>query len=101
MTTIPARALPIAILLALTPPSFAGWLSDPLDNAREIFLATDVNGNNDLDRGERDRLRAAFKIRSDLRILDTNGNGRLEREEIDAMERDGKARKSRDKRGRR
>lgn len=87
MTTLPHHLTLLAMALLCATDCHAGWLSDPLDNPREIFLFADANGSNNICSSERDRLRIAFRQRNDLRQLDTNGNGRLDREEIDALER--------------
>jgi hypothetical protein len=89
--TSPLRLLLISSACILstfaTNPVQAGWASDPFDNAREIFLFADTNGNNRISKEERERLRSAFLIRQDLKILDTDRNGKLSREEIDALDR--------------
>lgn len=87
MTILPHQLPLLAMTLLAAASCRAGWLSDPLDNPREIFLFADANGSNNICSSERDRLRIAFRQRTDLRQLDTNGNSRLDREEIDALER--------------
>ncbi len=57
-----------------------------LSNHEEIFDWADADKNNNINSEERDRLRYAFGVRGDLRILDVNNNGKLDREEINALE---------------
>jgi hypothetical protein len=82
-----SSACALILSASASAPAHAGWASDPLDNAREIFLFADTNGNNRISKDERARLRSAFLIRHDLKILDTDRNGKLSREEIDALDR--------------
>jgi hypothetical protein len=57
-----------------------------MDTTEEVFQFADLDRNNNINSEERDRLRAAFQVRSDLSILDQNQNGKLDREEIDQLE---------------
>jgi len=76
----------LALLLATSGPALAGWASSRLESKREIFIFADKNADGNINPDERDALRAAFLIRSDLHVLDTDRNGKLNKEEIDSFE---------------
>ena len=94
-------AAALILLCATADPAFGGWASSPLETKREVFNFADKNGDGNINPDERDELRVAFSMRSDLRIIDLNGNSDLEREEIDALEQSfknrDKAKKEKDK----
>lgn len=89
---LPATAVLLSLLASL-PAVARESASRAMENFSEIFRFADTDRNNNIDSRERDRLKSAFRIRSDLRILDTNRNGRLDREEINQLEKGRKKKK--------
>jgi hypothetical protein len=95
--TCPTLLIATAALLVLPVSAFAGYGSARIETTVEAFDFADRDGNNNISPEERDFLRAAYKSRPELRIIDRNHNSRLDREEIDELEKVGKKRRDRAK----